>query len=206
MNPKRLLQNYFSRVIFIFYGLICTVWFIIRTGRKPSRFVYPCQQASVNQSLFLWTYLIGSIPSIIKKLFNQKSKKLISLNYYANFNQIKKSLIVMFLVTCFSVYAFNYFSKNISHASNSQSLAILDNSTIYTHNNESKLFFNNNPTTVTLISSDDTSLSKPAPLDTSLDYGIYVSKGVGILSCGWERLKLCNFFRVSTIEKNGKIF
>jgi len=32
---------------FFFTGLLCIVWFLFRTGTKPSRMEYPCQQASL---------------------------------------------------------------------------------------------------------------------------------------------------------------
>ncbi len=43
---------------FFLFGLGCLIWYVIRTGLKPSRAVYPCQQAAVfNANLWTMTYL-----------------------------------------------------------------------------------------------------------------------------------------------------
>lgn len=42
---------------FFLYGLLCLAWFLVRSGLKPSRAVYPCQRAAqVNANLWLITY------------------------------------------------------------------------------------------------------------------------------------------------------
>jgi hypothetical protein len=42
---------------FFLFGLGCLIWYIIRTGTKPSRASYPCQQAaSFNANLWIFTY------------------------------------------------------------------------------------------------------------------------------------------------------
>ncbi len=39
------------------FGLTCIVWQAVRTGTKPSRAVYPCQQAAaLNANLWIATY------------------------------------------------------------------------------------------------------------------------------------------------------
>ena len=49
---KRLKDNFFL------FGLCCLVWYLVRTGSKPSRAVYPCQQsAAFNANLWVATYL-----------------------------------------------------------------------------------------------------------------------------------------------------
>jgi len=44
---------------FFIYGFLCLIWFIIRTGSKPSRAQYPCQRvAALNAHLWLSTYIV----------------------------------------------------------------------------------------------------------------------------------------------------
>jgi len=44
---------------FFIYGFLCLIWFIIRTGSKPSRTQYPCQRvAALNAHLWLSTYIV----------------------------------------------------------------------------------------------------------------------------------------------------
>lgn len=53
--PRRALHRY--RDNFFMFGLTCIVWLVVRTGTKPSRAVYPCQQAAaLNANLWLITY------------------------------------------------------------------------------------------------------------------------------------------------------
>lgn len=50
-KPDKNIIGYF---IFVTIGLLSLVWFVIRTGRKPDRIYYPCQQlAGSNAALFL---------------------------------------------------------------------------------------------------------------------------------------------------------
>jgi uncharacterized protein (DUF362 family) len=54
--PRRALHGF--RDNFFMFGLTCLVWLAVRTGTKPSRAVYPCQQAAaLNANLWLVTYL-----------------------------------------------------------------------------------------------------------------------------------------------------
>jgi hypothetical protein len=51
---------------FFIFGLLCIIWFLFRTGTKPSRVEYPCQQASVaGANLWFAAYLLPLI-SIVK--------------------------------------------------------------------------------------------------------------------------------------------
>ena len=44
---------------FFVFGLMSIAWLIIRTGRKPSRAIYPCQQAAAwNGNLWIATYIV----------------------------------------------------------------------------------------------------------------------------------------------------
>lgn len=53
-----------ARHAWVLIGLAALAWFIVRTGRKPSRFVYPCQRAALSTSwMFLGIPLAGFITS-----------------------------------------------------------------------------------------------------------------------------------------------
>ncbi len=44
---------------FFFVGLASLVWFLLRTGTKPSRIVYPCQRAALaNASAWIALYVL----------------------------------------------------------------------------------------------------------------------------------------------------
>lgn len=63
-------------------GLVSLAWFLLRTGRKPSRAIYPCQQvAAANSQIWLMTYVfpIFSIVSKKKSMVREKSKLLFIL-------------------------------------------------------------------------------------------------------------------------------
>ena len=62
------------------FGLLSLVWFIFRTGRKPSRATYPCQQiAAVNSNIWLVTYIIPIFSSIHEKTSAILERKKISV-------------------------------------------------------------------------------------------------------------------------------
>jgi hypothetical protein len=58
MNPiKKFILK--ARHSFFIFGLASLLWFIFRTGSKPTRMIYPCQQASVaSGSLWLAAYVL----------------------------------------------------------------------------------------------------------------------------------------------------
>jgi hypothetical protein len=50
---------------FFFIGILSIVWFIGRTGRKPSRASYPCQQtAALNGNLWIATYIVPIVSGL----------------------------------------------------------------------------------------------------------------------------------------------
>ncbi len=64
MNPiMRLL--YKARHSFFLFGLASLLWFIFRTGCKPTRMSYPCQQASAaSGSMWLASYVLPFVLAI----------------------------------------------------------------------------------------------------------------------------------------------
>ena len=62
-------------------GLLSILWFLFRSGRKPSRFVYPCQQVAVfNGNIWIVTYIlpiVSALPS--RPSFLSDRKKVLTL-------------------------------------------------------------------------------------------------------------------------------
>ncbi len=57
-------------------GLLSLAWFLLRTGRKPSRAVYPCQQvARLNADIWLATYILPALSAIPERASIFKNKK-----------------------------------------------------------------------------------------------------------------------------------
>ncbi len=65
MKP-RAARRVFRHLHLFLFGWFCIAWFLFRTGTKPSRIVYPCQQASISGA-HLWcaVYLLPLV-SIIR--------------------------------------------------------------------------------------------------------------------------------------------
>jgi len=58
-NKRRVIHWIRHHIYFFVFGVLCIVWFLFRTGTKPSRIEYPCQQASVaGANLWLAMYLL----------------------------------------------------------------------------------------------------------------------------------------------------
>lgn len=60
-------------ITFIIIGFISLVWFILRTGRRPDRLRYPCQQVAATNSILFLTWLASIFSGHI---FYQKLKHL----------------------------------------------------------------------------------------------------------------------------------
>ena len=58
-------------------GLLSLIWFVARTGRKPSRSIYPCQQvAALNGQIWLATYVFPVLAIVRKPFSSLNSVKL----------------------------------------------------------------------------------------------------------------------------------
>ena len=56
LTRNRLIERF--RESFFLFGLACLVWYVVRTGTKPSRASYPCQKAAAfNANLWAVTYV-----------------------------------------------------------------------------------------------------------------------------------------------------
>ncbi len=85
---------------FFLFGILSLVWFAFRTGRKPSRVVYPCQRiAASNGSLWLSTYFLVPLSSLHLKS-PLKSK-------------MKTSIIILALIVVGSVVSLRLYDPGI---------------------------------------------------------------------------------------------
>jgi len=74
-KPKKLLEKVFN--YYFLFGLLSLLWLIARTGTRPSRAVYPCQQMAIANagpwfSIFLIPLFPASTVSRLKKHTNLK--------------------------------------------------------------------------------------------------------------------------------------
>lgn len=91
-------------------GILSLVWFILRTGTRPSRAVYPCQKVAANQTmLFLGPTIFSSILVFKKRLLSILKSK---------FSQILKiSLVIIVLITSYHLYL-NYHQRQLKRDGN----------------------------------------------------------------------------------------
>ena len=66
MTMKRRVTHWiYHNLHFFIFGWVCIIWFLFRTGTKPSRIVYPCQQASIaGANLWFAAYLLPLVSLI----------------------------------------------------------------------------------------------------------------------------------------------
>jgi len=58
------LQGIKNILIFPVIGILALVWFLIRTGSKPTRAVYPCQRMAAGIAVTFLTFITGSLGSL----------------------------------------------------------------------------------------------------------------------------------------------
>ena len=69
-------RDKFKKKNLLFFGAASLLWFIFRTGTKPSRIVYPCQRAALaNSSMLLSISISLSLASLLTKTKTFFSKK-----------------------------------------------------------------------------------------------------------------------------------
>lgn len=66
MTMKHRVNHWISHHLhFFLFGWLCIIWLLFRTGTKPSRIVYPCQQASIaGAHLWIAVYLLPLVSMI----------------------------------------------------------------------------------------------------------------------------------------------
>ncbi len=71
---RRVIHWISHHVHFFIFGWLCITWFLFRTGTKPSRIVYPCQQASIaGAHLWFAAYLLPLV-SILRSPGNGRGR------------------------------------------------------------------------------------------------------------------------------------
>ena len=62
--------KYFFAHNFVWLGICSTAWLLFRSGAKPSRLRYPCQQAAMStSSLFLGTFALPGLSRGLKRVW-----------------------------------------------------------------------------------------------------------------------------------------
>ncbi|MFX0088021.1 MAG: DUF362 domain-containing protein [Candidatus Hodarchaeota archaeon] len=95
-NNFKTLKNGRLKFGLLFFSLISILWFIFRTGSKPSRITYPCQRAAMGNLSFSLTALVPLPPTISlikrKKNFLLKTEAVILLFFI--FGVVRGELII----------------------------------------------------------------------------------------------------------------
>ncbi|MCW4031072.1 MAG: hypothetical protein NWE80_01770, partial [Candidatus Bathyarchaeota archaeon] len=79
-NKTRFSKKKSSHTRLVLFGIASLIWFIFRTGTKPSRVTYPCQRAALaNSSIFLGLSIPIWLASVLTKTKNFISKKGITI-------------------------------------------------------------------------------------------------------------------------------
>jgi len=73
-------KNKFKNKNLFFFGVVSLLWFVFRTGTKPSRIVYPCQRAALaNSSILVNAFVSLSLTAALtktRKFFSKRGKAL----------------------------------------------------------------------------------------------------------------------------------
>jgi hypothetical protein len=74
MDARKTVYHWIKHSIFV-PGLLCIIWFLLRTGTKPSRAIYPCQQAATTGGyLWLATFVLPLVSAIWPKRLRKCSR------------------------------------------------------------------------------------------------------------------------------------
>lgn len=95
-----------SRIVFLFLGVVSTIWFLIRVIPKPTRATYPCMQAAYPFMSGFIAYLLGIAATMFA--FKKSKKGFMNARYIAAFAFLFISVIAaLFTLTTDStpVYA-----------------------------------------------------------------------------------------------------
>ena len=70
-----------SRIVFLFLGVVSTIWFLIRVIPKPTRATYPCMQAAYPFMSGFFAYLLGIAATMFA--FKKSKKGFMNARYIA---------------------------------------------------------------------------------------------------------------------------
>jgi len=75
-------ESLFTRIYYflsynsLIFSFACFVWFLLRTGTKPTRIVYPCQRAALGQMTNLSLFaVVGCIAGFSKRVYRKLKRK-----------------------------------------------------------------------------------------------------------------------------------
>lgn len=156
------------RFLLIIYGILCTVWLILRTGRRPNRIVYPCQRAAASQSLWLWSYLFGNGSSLIGSWLSREASLPRLNNLKTEFYEVKRLFLAIILITSIFMFSFNQSGVVSNQLTKWQSQPNFTTRQWSTTSASEDTSINN--FCVSIIGSDNPGLSYPAALDQTLNY------------------------------------
>ncbi len=71
---RRLIHWISHNLYFFFAGLACIVWFLFRTGTKPSRVEYPCQRASMAGAQLWFAVYLYPLVSMVRPQLNGRDQ------------------------------------------------------------------------------------------------------------------------------------
>lgn len=78
-------DNIYARIAFPLVGVLAIIWFLVRVIPKPSRAVYPCQQAAAGIGGAFLLYVLGTLTSLtIYSQIRKKLNKKVALGFIAS--------------------------------------------------------------------------------------------------------------------------
>ncbi|MBN1924986.1 MAG: DUF362 domain-containing protein [Prolixibacteraceae bacterium] len=89
------MKNLFSRITFLFIGIISTIWFLIRVIPKPSRATYPCMKAAAPFMSGFVVYLLAITGSAFA--YQKFKKKLSGAKYFAAFSFLIVAFVMLII-------------------------------------------------------------------------------------------------------------
>ena len=82
-NKRMALTNKLRNKSLLFFGVASLLWFIFRTGTKPSRIVYPCQKVALTNSAMLLSTLVPlsqiAVLTQVGRFFGKRGKAVLAL-------------------------------------------------------------------------------------------------------------------------------
>ncbi len=163
-------EKRFPSVLFILAGVVSIIWLAMRSGRKPSRLTYPCQQACTGMSAVFFSWIAGLFLAKVVYPIVRPSRLLVS------------GIVIVASLMFISVSAFSAFRAIRSRILNAQSVGGI-----------SRVVWVYDPRAATGWSSNYASRVDAAVAEEMMDLGIRQLTGQSNLATAWQGL----FTRVS---------
>ena len=88
----------FASTTAIFLGFASLFWFLLRTGTKPTRAVYPCQRAAVNTMSTSTNSLLAAITTSLSLGLSWHSLRILSAKIQAELKRYWKPIIALLII------------------------------------------------------------------------------------------------------------